>query len=154
MAGGSVGGEMVRDALYTLREELIDAREKLATIEAGTELRAARITGMPKARTMKDQMNNSLFFADKQRARIARAEADIQSYISCAERPEYVRLLHLRYVDLLEWPEIGPHLFGQSFGREKTNALRRKMFRMHKAACCEIWSHFQPGRKKEGREAR
>ena len=157
-------GSICRQELEDLSAELQRRRELLETLSSGSALRAARLTGMPKAPRGSTQAR---FEADRIGAKMA-----VQAKISRLERMimdrvtvitdhddeilharEKALLLRLRFLDCKGWSEVQEALFGREPDfREKYLSYKRCMFRLLNSACADVWAFWSKRTPSEPRE--
>lgn len=144
----------MRQEFEDLSAELQKRREMLETLSSGSALRAARLTGMPKAPRGSTQAR---FEADRIGAKMA-----VQSKINRLEQAlmdritvitghsdeilharEKALLLRMRYLECKGWSEIQEALFGSEPDfREKYQSYKRCMFRLLNSACADVWAFW------------
>ncbi len=144
----------VRQEFEDLSAELQKRRELLETLSSGSALRAARLTGMPKAPRGSTQAR---FEADRIgakmaiQAKISRLEQSVMDRITVItdhsdeilHAREKALLLRLRYLECKCWSEVQEALFGSEPDfREKYQSYRRCMFRLLNSACADVWAFW------------
>ena len=146
---------LMKTELEDLSTALLEQRELLQALRSGSALRAARLTGMPKAphgsgrfRFESDRIAAIITTENK----IHRLEDDIRERIAVIRdhsdevrnAAQKVRLLNLRYLHGREWGDVLAALYGsQGDFLQRRESYRRSMFRMLDAACAEVWLYWR-----------
>ena len=143
-----------KQELEDLSAELQRRRELLETLSSGSALRAARLTGMPKAPRGSTQAR---FEADRigakmaVQAKISRLEQAIMDRVTVItdhsdeilHAREKALLLRMRYLECKGWSEVQEALFGREPDYEqKYQRYRRSLFRLLNSACADVWAFW------------
>lgn len=137
------------EELQSLSGALISKQDQLASLQLSI-LSAQKLSDMPRSSKSDNvrKIDNRVNRADILRRDIRHLEAAINLRISViAENKLFIRdadmkiyLLLMRYIYGIDWGEILQGLFGEAedFQRKRV-AYKRRMFRLHRQACSDIF---------------